>query len=219
MFDNYQYYFNKAITTKSNIEMLEHQYKESLNEINLTGEELKNLIKKEKNYEYAVDLMKKIIEGMSKSQINHLESLINSALETIFFDRQYSVELVITELRNTNNLQIILNEVLDDGSVIKTKLDDNGFGVKSVIGFILQVYFILYHHEYPILFLDEAFTQLSKQYLPYLKSLISDLADKYGFIFVLITHDTDIMSLSDRTYLVNQGKVTLYNELGGINEN
>ena len=219
MFDNYQYYFNKAITTKSNIEMLEHQYKESLNEINLTGEELKNLIKKEKNYEYAVDLMKKIIEGMSKSQINHLENLINSALETIFFDRQYSVELVITELRNTNNLQIILNEVLDDGSVIKTKLDDNGFGVKSVIGFILQVYFILYHHEYPILFLDEAFTQLSKQYLPYLKSLISDLADKYGFIFVLITHDTDIMSLSDRTYLVNQGKVTLYNELGGINEN
>ena len=219
MFDNYQYYFNKAITTKSNIEMLEHQYKESLNEINLTGEELKNLIKKEKNYEYAVDLMKKIIEGMSKSQINHLENIINSALETIFFDRQYSVELVITELRNTNNLQIILNEVLDDGSVIKTKLDDNGFGVKSVIGFILQVYFILYHHEYPILFLDEAFTQLSKQYLPYLKSLISDLADKYGFIFVLITHDTDIMSLSDRTYLVNQGKVTLYNELGGINEN
>lgn len=219
MFDNYQYYFNKAITTKSNIEMLEHQYKESLNEIKLTGDELKELIKKEKNYEYAVDLMKKIIEGMSKSQINHLESLINSALETIFFDRQYSVELVITELRNTNNLQIILNEVLDDGSVIKTKLDDNGFGVKSVIGFILQVYFILYHHEYPILFLDEAFTQLSKQYLPYLKSLISDLADKYGFIFVLITHDTDIMSLSDRTYLVNQGKVTLYNELGGINEN
>jgi ABC-type sugar transport system ATPase subunit len=199
--------------------MLEHQYKESLNEIKLTGDELKELIKKEKNYEYAVDLMKKIIEGMSKSQINHLESLINSALETIFFDRQYSVELVITELRNTNNLQIILNEVLDDGSVIKTKLDDNGFGVKSVIGFILQVYFILYHHEYPILFLDEAFTQLSKQYLPYLKSLISDLADKYGFIFVLITHDTDIMSLSDRTYLVNQGKVTLYNELGGINEN
>ena len=60
---------------------------------------------------------------------------------------------------------------------------------------------------------------LLKQYLPYLKSLISDLADKYGFIFVLITHDTDIMSLSDRTYLVNQGKVTLYNELGGINEN
>ena len=120
MFDNYQYYFNKAITTKSNIEMLEHQYKESLNEIKLTGDELKELIKKEKNYEYAVDLMKKIIEGMSKSQINHLESLINSALETIFFDRQYSVELVITELRNTNNLQIILNEVLDDGSVIKT---------------------------------------------------------------------------------------------------
>ena len=56
-------------------------------------------------------------------------------------------------------------------------------------------------------------TQLSKQYLPYFKSLINDLAEKYGFIFVLVTHDTDIMNLSDRTYFVDKGKVELYNEV------
>ncbi len=55
-------------------------------------------------------------------------------------------------------------------------------------------------------------TNLSKQYLPYFKSLINDLAEKYGFIFVLVTHDRDIMDLSDRTYFVEKGKVTLYNE-------
>ena len=213
MYDNYQAYFNKAISGKSTIEMLKSQHEQTKKTQFNLFQELRDLIKKEHNFELAVDLMKKLVEGMSKSQINHLETLLNSALSTIFFDREYSVELVVTELRNTNNLQIILNEVLEDGSVIKTKLEDNGYGVKSIIGFILQVYFILYYKQYPILFLDEAFTQLSKQYLPYLKSLINDLAKKYGFTFVLVTHDRDIMDLADRTYLVNKGEVNLYNEV------
>jgi hypothetical protein len=213
MFNNYQYYFNQAITKKSNIELLLAQHEQTKKDREQASLDLKELIAKENRYEKAVDLMKKIIEGMSQSQINHLEALINSALETIFFDRRYFVELVVTELRNTNNLQIILNEVTEDNQVIKTKLEDNGYGVKSIIGFVLQVYYILYYKQYPILFMDEAMTNLSKQYLPYFKSLINDLAEKYGFIFVLVTHDRDIMSLSDRTYFVEKGKVELYNEI------
>ena len=213
MFNNYQYYFNQAITKKSNIELLLAQHEQTKKDREQASLDLKELIAKENKYEKAVDLMKKIIEGMSQSQINHLEALINSALETIFFDRRYFVELVVTELRNTNNLQIILNEVTEDNQVIKTKLEDNGYGVKSIIGFVLQVYYILYYKQYPILFMDEAMTNLSKQYLPYFKSLINDLAEKYGFIFVLVTHDRDIMSLSDRTYFVEKGKVELYNEI------
>ena len=213
MFENYNYYFNQAITKKSNLELLLSQHEQTKRDKETASQELKDLISKEASYEKAVDLMKKIIEGMSQSQINHLESLINSALETIFFDRKYFVELQITELRNTNNLKIVLNEITEDSQLLKTDLNDNGYGVKSIIGFVLQIYYILYYHQYPIMFMDEAMTQLSKQYLPYFKSLINDLAEKYGFIFVLVTHDTDIMNLSDRTYFVDKGKVELYNEV------
>ena len=178
MFDNYQYYFNQAITKKSTLEMLITQHEQTLRDKKQSEECLKNLILKESQYELAVDLMKKIIEGMSQSQINHLEVLINSALETIFFDRKYFVELQVTELRNTNNLQILLNEVNDNGELIKTDIKSNGFGVQSIIGFILQLYFILYYKQYPVMFMDEAMTQLSKQYLPYFKILINDLAEK-----------------------------------------
>ena len=213
MFDNYQYYFNQAITKKSTLEMLITQHEQTLRDKKQSEECLKNLILKESQYELAVDLMKKIIEGMSQSQINHLEVLINSALETIFFDRKYFVELQVTELRNTNNLQILLNEVNDNGELIKTDIKSNGFGVQSIIGFILQLYFILYYKQYPVMFMDEAMTQLSKQYLPYFKILINDLAEKYNFIFVLVTHDRDIMELSDRTYEVVKGDVRLINEI------
>ena len=209
MLENYSLYFNKAIQTKSNIELLLKQYEEGKENKLKLELDLKNTIKKEATYEEAVDLMKKIVESMSTSQIKHLENLINSALETIFFDRNYSVEMNVTELRNTNNLQILLVEQNDEGEIIKTKLNDNGYGVKSIIGFILQIYFILYHHEYPVLFLDEAFGTLSSQYVPYLKTLMDELAKKYGFIFVLITHDTRFMDIADKTYLVDKGNVKL----------
>ena len=216
MLENYSQYFSKAIQIKSNIELLIKQYEQAKLDREKLSDDLRNTIKKEKTYEEAVDLMKKIVESMSTSQIEHLQKLINSALETIFFDRQYSVDLVVTELRNTNNLQILLSETNEDGTVVKTKLVDNGYGVKSIIGFILQVYFIIYHKEYPVLFLDEAFGTLSSQYVPYLKVLMDELAKKYGFIFILITHDTRFMDVADKTYLVDKGKVTLR---GSIYEN
>ena len=216
MFENYSQYFNKAIQLKSNTELLLQQYEQAKLDKDKLSNDLKESIKKESLYEEAVGLMKKIVESMSTSQIEHLQTLLNSDLETIFFDRNYSVELVVTELRNTNNLQILLNEVNDDGVTIKTKLSENGYGVKSIIGFILQVYFIIYHKEYPVLFLDEAFGTLSSQYIPYLKVLMDELAKKYGFIFVLITHDTRFFDIADKTYLVNKGEVTMK---GSIYEN
>ena len=209
MLENYSLYFSRAIQAKSNVELLLKQFEEAKENKMKLELDLRNTIKKEATYEEAVDLMKKIVESMSTSQIKHLENLINSALETIFFDRNYSVEMNVTELRNTNNLQILLVEHNDEGEIIKTKLNDNGYGVKSIIGFILQIYFILYHHEYPVLFLDEAFGTLSSQYVPYLKTLMDELAKKYGFIFVLITHDTRFMDIADKTYLVDKGNVKL----------
>lgn len=214
--DNYNNYFNRAISFQSNITLLQSQYKSLKDLRDSKKEEMTNLIRELGTYEKSIELLKQLIENLSKGQIEHLGALINSALTTIFYDRLYTVDLVITEQRNTNNLQILLNEVLGDGTILQTKLEDNGYGVKSVIGFILQVYFIIYHKEYPILFLDEAFTNLSKQYLPYLKMLITSLSEKYNFIFVLVTHDRDLMSLSDRTYLVELGKVTLYNKEVGV---
>lgn len=211
MLEDYSTYFNKAIQVKSNIDLLKQQYKEAIEDRDKLKKTLADSIKEESLYEQAVDLMKKIVESMSTSQVKHLEVLINSSLETIFFDRKYSVELVITELRNTNNLQILLIEEDDDGNIIKTKLSDNGFGVKSVIGFILQIYYILYHHLYPVLFMDESFGTLSTQYIPYLKTLMDELAKKYNFIFVLITHDIRFQDIADKTYLVNKGNVKLVN--------
>jgi hypothetical protein len=124
----------------------------------------------------------------------------------------------IKELAELGIFDRISQEGLNDYKDGCIEIDDNGFGVQSIIGFVLQIYFIIYHKLYPVLFLDEAFSTLSLEYIPYLKSLINSLSEKYNFIFVLITHDTRFMEISDKTYKVKDGKVFLDTLIGGTNE-
>ena len=197
----YQTLYNKAIVKKSNLELQEQQLQNTKDQYNQSLEDLKKIILTQQTYEQAIDILKKMMDNLSRSQIDHLSDLLNSAVQTIFFDRQYSIELKVTELRNQNTLKILLHEDTQEGHIV-SDINDNGFGLKGIIGFILQCYFIIYYKQTPILFLDEAFGNLSSQYLPYLKSLINSLTAKYGFRFVLITHDERLMELADRTYRV-----------------
>lgn len=208
--ERYNRLYNKAIVKKSNIELLLQQKLDEENQYKQYVADLTNIVKKQLDYEQAVDVLKKMIDNLSKGHIQHLSDLLNSAVSSIFFDREYSIELKVEEFKNTNTLKILLHEMTPEGEVV-SDISDNGYGLKGIIGFILQVYFILYYKLYPILFLDEAFGNLSSQYLPYLKSLIQSLTAKYEFKFVLITHDERLMEFADRTYQVKLGEVKLIN--------
>lgn len=206
----YQSLYNKAIVKKSNIELQLQQLDDAKQNYNQSLVELQQILQDQHTYEQSIDVLKKMMDNLSRSQINHLSDLLNSSVQSIFFDRQYSIELQITELRNQNQLKILLHEDTPDGHIV-SDINDNGYGLKGIIGFILQCYFIIYYKQEPILFLDEAFGNLSSQYLPYLKSLIVSLTNKYGFRFVLITHDERLMEMADRTYQVRLGNVKLVN--------
>lgn len=213
----YQTMYNKAIVKKSNIELQLQQLEDTKQGYNKSLVELQNILKEQQIYEQSLVILKKCMDNLSRSQINHLTDLLNSSVQSIFFDRQYSIELQVTELRNSNQLKIILHEDTPDGHIV-SDINDNGYGLKGIIGFILQCYFIIYYKQEPIIFLDEAFGNLSSQYIPYLKALLQSLTNKYSFKFVLITHDERLMELADRTYQVRLGEVKLVDmtNKGGI---
>lgn len=204
---DYNSMYNKAIQLKSKYETLENQLKLRENEkIELTNK-MQDKLHKQMIYEDAISYMKEIVEALSRSHIDHLQDLLNSAVRTIFYDKNYRIEFEISEYRNSNCLSIYLIETLADGSEIKTDIKDNGFGVKTIIGFILQIYFILYYKLNPILFIDEGFSSLSTQYIPYLRSLLKSLTEEYGFIFVLIAHDERFIDIADYKWDVKNGEV------------
>lgn len=209
MVENYTALYNKAIQIKSKYETLQSQLDNKKEQKIELVNKMKSNLHKQLVYEKSISYMKEIIDALSRTQIDHLEKLLNSAVRTIFFDKNYKIEFEVAEYRNSNNLNIYLIDIQEDGTEIKTDIKDNGFGVKTIIGFILQVYFIMYHKLSPILFADEAFSALSQQYIPYLRSLLISLKEQYGFIFVLVSHDNRLIDISDNTYLVQDGEVKL----------
>lgn len=209
MIENYNDYFNKALQLKSKYETLLNQLSTVETQKSELNSKMKALYKKVGTYESAIDYMKKLIDVLSRKHINHLEKLLNSAVQSIFYDKDYHIEFEISEYRNNNNLTIYLIETLEDGNEIKTDIKNNGFGLKSIIGLILQVYFIMYHNQSRILFMDESLSAISTNYIEYVKELINSLAKEYGFIFVLVNHDPRWNDLADRVYEMNNGEIKL----------
>lgn len=210
--ENYDNLYNIAVSTIAKYTTIQDQLNLKLSQKEDLKKKMDYTIHRQMVYEQAVEYMKEIIDLLSRSHIDHLEKLLNSAVETIFYDKNYRIEFEISEYRNSNCLDIYLIETMNDGEQIKTNIKDNGFGIKTIIGFILQVYFILYNKLSPVLFVDEGFSAISSNYLPYLKSLFNNLRDKYGFIFVLVAHDIRFLELADKTYEVKNGEVKLKNE-------
>lgn len=199
--------YNKAIQIKSKYETLQSQLEAREEHKTDLINQMEKKLQEQVIYEDAISYMKEIIDALSRSHIDHIEKLLNSAISTIFFDKDYRIEFEISEYRNSNCLNIYLIERQDDGTEIRTDIQDNGFGVKTIVGFILQVYFILYHKLSPILFADEAFSTLSDQYIPYLRSLLTSLKEEYGFIFVLVAHDPRFIDIADTKFEVKNGEV------------
>lgn len=207
LIDNYSVLYNKAIQIKSKYDTIEsilkskkEQKEELLNKMDMS-------MHKQQVYESAISYTKELLDLMSRNQIKHLEDLLNSAVTTIFYNKDYKIELEISEYRNSNCLTIYLIETKEDGTEIKTDIKDNGFGIKTVVGFILQIYFILFNKLSPVLVADEAFSAISEEYIPYLRSLLNSLTEKYGFIFILVSHDPRFIDIADKIYRVTNGEV------------
>ncbi len=132
--------------------------------------------------------------SLSNEKLVRLKEILDMALQTVFFDRKYSVEFEIEDRGVKKTLNIMLCEVLDSQEVLRTEIDDSvGGGVLSIIGFIFRIYYVMYFDLRRILFLDEAFSMLSDHYIRPLILLMKSLSTRQGFKFVFITHDVRVL--------------------------
>lgn len=155
----------------------------------------------------SLDVMKLCISKLSETHINHLNDLVNSMLKQVFDDREYEIDFRLSDTKNGKNLNIYLKDSTEGAEPVITEIHDNGGGVQTVVGFILQVYFIIYFKQEPILFLDEQLSALSKEYIPNLCEFMDKLTKEYGFIFVGVVHDERFKEYATNLYTVQQGKL------------
>lgn len=158
----------------------------------------------------SLEVVKVCINKLSEGHISHLQDLVNSMLSTVFYDKKYSIDMQLNDTKNGKVLDLYLvDSTLSQDDPVVTELSSNGGGLQTVVGFVLQIYFIIYFKQERILFLDEALSAVSSEYIPTLVDFMKGLVDKYQFRFVAIFHDTRFSEYADTIYQVSNGTAKL----------
>lgn len=196
-----KYYSLQQIQTQ--LQLNKEQEQKLIQEIAQISQDIKLL-------DDALTIFKTLQEKLTQVHIDHITKLVNHALETVFNDDQlqYAIRIETNQQRNNNTAQFYLLTT-ENNITTETLLQNNGFGIQSLIGFTLQIYFILQQNQARLLLLDESLTAISTDKLPRLKQFIQEIAKQYDFHFVLIAHMESLFELADYTYTVHNGKVKL----------
>ncbi len=197
--------FNQALSHKATLDNMQKDLDDNIakiikskNEVTLLG----NILNSTANAHLYLETL---IKEESSKFIKRYRDILDHAVKTIFYDEEYSIDI----RSNEDNTTIHLLSTDLEGNKISPDIKYCGGGIKTVVGAVSQIFFIFHYKAEPIMFIDEGFSQLSTQYIPYFMGLIEEMASKNHLKILLITHDPRMMSYADKTYEVIGGKTIL----------
>lgn len=202
--------FNKAMEHKAKLDNTVIDYNDNLSKIDKCDKDLKIISEMYKTTVFAHDYLETLIKEESTKFIKKIRDIVDYGVKSIFFDEKYSIDIRNTEDKTTIHLITIDSE----GNTISPDIKDCGGGIRTIIGTLLQIFFIFHYKTEKIIFIDEGFTQVSSIYIPYLMGLLQEMSEKNGLKILLITHDPRIMSYADKTYEIEDGKAILKKNKG-----
>lgn len=180
----------------------------SLRELSVRyGAEIRDADREIALIEESREVYRTAIDRVYEQSVGVVEEAISSALSFVFYDKKYSVRFEIGDNRNKTLEPMLYDDSFDPPRIVSMK-DGVGNGVRSVLSFVLLVYYFISLGRQPIIFADEAYSAISAEYVDKFFEFVSSLCKEKGVTLVLITHDMRFLSYADRRYIVNDGVVT-----------
>jgi hypothetical protein len=146
-----------------------------------------------------------VVNDLYEESIGALKDTLNTALKYVIFDKNYSANLELEDLRGTKSLTISLVDD-DDGFEVDLK-DGVGQGVRTIISFVLKSYYLLNQNS-RVLFLDEKYSALSSHYVPRFYEFMKRFCEENDFIIVMISHVANQIEHADKVYYINDGVIS-----------
>lgn len=193
----YKYLINEAETKQSDYNTLLHE----TNELVAVSDALKNIL-------VAVKL---ILEKITFENKARLELFATNAMQQIFTDKDYSIELEIKEDTKRPAINILLVE-----NGIKQDIKDSvGGGIITTLGLLFQIYYLEVYELNKIIFIDEGLKEVSKtnlnettvDYLTNLLNFLKALSQERNYKVVVVTHDESVKQIANQVYVVRDGEV------------
>lgn len=173
--------------------------------------EYESLLAQSRLYESAKPVIDELVQRFSRRALDHLEQLLTFGLRKIFTDHEYSISIVTADKRGNKCAELVLEE---GGYQFPLKDSSVAGGILVTVGFLIQCFYVSNLPIRKVVFLDEAFTQISTAYLENFMAFLQELTKQIDLIVVLITHDKRFIPYGDRVYNVKDGVYTLEQERG-----
>lgn len=157
--------------------------------------------------------VKLILEKITHENKARLELFATEALQRIFTDKNYAIEL---EVRDDTKRPAI-NILLVENGVKQDIRDSVGGGIVTTLGLLFQIYYLEVYELNKIIFIDEGLKEVSKtnlnetsvNYLNNLLLFLKDLSRERQYKIVVVTHDDSVKDIADVVYQVKDGEVNI----------
>lgn len=164
------------------------------------------VIKEDKiTQDFAIKILKEVIDNMSKEFIASIVDLLTFAVQTIFHDENYAIEIDIKAGKLGNQALIYL---IDNNTGVRTEINSVGGGLRQCVALTLQIFFIMSFDLRRIIFLDEGLSAVSDTYIETLMQFIKQLTQERDFIICSVVHDPRFIPYADKTFKMTKGKLS-----------
>lgn len=173
-------------------------------------EERDALIKSIELHEKARQVINEAAKNTQQFFKAQVETLVTTAIRTVF-DRPFEFKLIFEEKRN----KIEARPVIKEGENEYDPKDEMGGGIIDIISFALRVvlWSLQTNRTRNVFILDEPF-KWTGALMVKAGMMLKELSDKLGIQVIMITHDDELMDISDKTWIVrHNGEKSIVKEM------
>jgi len=164
------------------------------------GSDIDFLDEQMRDHEQARDIIILAGEQAQKNFTDRIESLVSSAVQSVYEERDFQCKLILEQKRNRTECRIAVFE--NDEEL--NPADDCGGGILDIISLGIKI--VLWYLENPrsrnVMILDEPFRWLGAL-SERAGRMLKELSERLDIQFIIVTHDDNLIPAFDSCYQVN----------------
>ncbi len=170
-------------------------YRLESNKSKIGGIEARKDVLKEqiKVHSLAVAAIQEVVNKVAQENLFKVERLVNSALSSVFTDKEIVFSIKSKVLRGMSSYYFSL---ICDGK--ERGIRAKGGGVWCVVAFVLKLLVNVLTKREGVICLDESLSFLSAKYISSVSDFIKELASEFKLSVLLVTHQELFKDTSDR---------------------
>jgi ABC-type branched-subunit amino acid transport system ATPase component len=150
-------------------------------------------------------LLTSLGEQAQQQAQQRLEELVTRGLQVVFSEN-LSFHVLQSVKANQAVTEFVIRSEYDGKMVDTSVMDARGGGMAAVTGFMIRlVVLLLTPHARRVLFLDETFAHVSREYEPRVAEFLKEVSERAGVQIVLVSHSDAYDDAADVRYRLELG--------------